>query len=42
MWGYELDRAGPGQGQLEDTSECKNEPSGFLEFGEFVDWLKTS
>jgi len=28
--GYELDGAGSGQGQLADTCECGNEPSGSI------------
>jgi len=28
MWGYGLDRAGSGQGQIAGTYECGNEPSG--------------
>ena len=28
MWVYELDWAGPGQGQVADACECGNEPWG--------------
>ena len=41
MWGYGLDRAGLGQGQVAGTYECGNEPSGSKKCGEFLDWLKT-
>jgi hypothetical protein len=34
--GYGLDRSGPGQGQVADTSKCGNEPSGSVKFGEFL------
>ena len=37
MWGYELDRAGSGQGQVADICECGNEPSGSIKCGEFLD-----
>ena len=42
MWVYGLDWAGPGQGQVADTCECGNEPSGSVKCGEFLDWLQTS
>ena len=29
MWGYGLDRAGSGQGQVAGTCECGDEPSRF-------------
>ena len=32
-----LDRAGSGKGQVVDTCECGNEPSGSMECGEFLD-----
>jgi len=41
MWGYGLDRAGSGQGQVAGTCECGNEPSGSIKCGEFLDWLRT-
>ena len=37
MWEYGLDRAGSGQGQLADTCECGNEPSGSIKRGEIAD-----
>ena len=37
MWVYGLDRAGPGQGQVADASECGNEPSGTVKCGKFLD-----
>ena len=30
MWGYGLDRAGSGQGQVAGTCECDNEPSSYI------------
>ena len=42
MWGYGLDQAGSGQGQVVGTCECGTEPSGSIKCGEFLDWLKTS
>ena len=41
MWGYELDQAGSEQEQVAGTFECGNEPSGFIECGEFLDQLQT-
>ena len=41
MWGYGLDRVGSGQGQVAGTFECGNEPSGYVKFGEFLDWVRT-
>ena len=41
MWRYGLDRAGSRQGQLADTCDCGNEPSGSIKCGEFRDQLKT-
>jgi hypothetical protein len=41
MWGYGIDRAGPGEGQVADTCECGNETSGSINAGNFVDKLKT-
>ena len=37
MWGYRLDRAGSGQGQVAGTCECGNEPSVSVKCGEFLD-----
>jgi len=37
MWGYGLDRAGSGLGQVTGTCECGNEPSGSIKCGEFLD-----
>ena len=42
MWGYGLDRAGLGYGQVAATCECGNEPSGSVKCGEFLEYLKTS
>jgi hypothetical protein len=39
MWGYGLDWAGSGWGQLVGTRDCGNEPSGSIKCGEFLDWL---
>ena len=39
MWGYGVDQAGSGQGQVADTCDCGNEPSGSMKFGEFLDCL---
>jgi hypothetical protein len=36
MWGYGLDRAGSGQGQVAGTCFCVNEPSGPLKAGNFL------
>jgi hypothetical protein len=36
MWGYRLDRAGSGKGQVAETSECGNEPSGSINAGNFL------
>ena len=41
MWGYGLDRAGSGQGQVAGICECGNEPSGSIKCGEFLDQLQT-
>ena len=41
MWGYGLDRAGSGQGQVAGTCECGNEALGSIKCGEFLDQLKT-
>jgi len=37
MWGYVLDRAGSGLGQMPGTCECGNEPLGSMKCGEFLD-----
>ena len=37
MWGMELDIAGSGYGQVADTCDCRNEPSGSIKCGEFLD-----
>jgi len=34
-WGYGLDRAGSGRGQVAGTCECGNEPSGSIKCGKF-------
>ena len=39
MWGYELDRAGSGQGQVAGTCKYCNEPSGSIKCGEFLTFL---
>jgi len=36
MWGYGLDRAGSGWGQMAGTCECGNEPWGSLNAGNFL------
>ena len=41
MWGYGLDRAGSGQGQVAGTCDCGNDPSGSIKCGEFLDQLRT-
>ena len=37
MWGYGLDRAGSGEGQVAGTCECGNELLGSIKCGEFLD-----
>ena len=37
-----LDEVGSGQGQVAGTCECGDEPSGYIECGEFLDQLKTA
>jgi hypothetical protein len=37
MWGYGLDRAGSGSGQVVGTSNCGNGPSGSVRCEEFSD-----
>jgi hypothetical protein len=39
--GHRLDRSGCGQGQVADSSECGDEPSGSIKCGEFVECLRT-
>jgi len=39
--GHGLDQCGSGEGQVADTCECGNEPSGYIKCGEFFDWLRT-
>ena len=39
---YGLDWAGPEQGQVTETCECGNEPSGSVKCGEFLDQRQTS
>jgi len=36
-WGYGLDQAGSGQGQVVETCECGNEPLGSIKYWEFLD-----
>ena len=36
MWGYGLDRAGSGEGNLVGTCECGNEFSGSIKCWEFL------
>ena len=36
MWGYGLDRAGSGWGQVAGTCECGNEPSSSIKLGNFL------
>jgi hypothetical protein len=38
--GDRLDRSGSGQGQVADSCECGNEPSGFIKCGKFLKSLK--
>ena len=42
MWGYGLDQAVSGQGQVVGTCKCGNEPSGSVKCGEYLDQLQTS
>jgi hypothetical protein len=37
MWGYGLDRAGSGLGQVAGTCECGNKTSGSIKYGDFRD-----
>ena len=41
MWGYGLDRAGLGKGQVAGTCEYGNELSVSIKCGECLDWLRT-
>ena len=41
MWGYGLDRAGSGQGQVACCSKRGNELSGSIKCGEFFNYLRT-
>jgi len=41
MWGYGLDRAGSGCGEVAGIYECGTETSGSIKCGEFLDWQKT-
>ena len=41
MWGYGLDRAGSGQGQMAVTCEHYDEPTGSIKSGEFLYELRT-
>ena len=41
MWGYGLDRAGSGYGQVAGTCECGKESSSYMKCGEFLDYLRT-
>jgi len=36
LWGYGLDRAGAGEGQVAVTCECSNELTGSLKCGNFL------
>jgi hypothetical protein len=40
MWGYGLNRAGSGYGEVVGTRECDNGPSGSIVCGEFIDLLR--
>jgi len=40
MWGYGLDRAGYGEGQVAETCECGSKPSGSIKCGEFLELLR--
>jgi len=37
MWGYVMDRARSGWGQMAGTCECGNKPSAYTQCGEFLD-----
>jgi hypothetical protein len=36
-----MDRSGSGQGQVESCFECCDEPSGFIKYEKFLEWLRT-
>ena len=40
MWEYGMDRAGSGQGKVAGTCEGKNEISGSIKSGKFVEQLR--
>ena len=42
MWGYGLDRAGSGKGEVLGCCECGNEFSGFVKCGALVEVLMAS
>ena len=42
MGGHGLDQAGSGQGQVSGNCKWSNEPSGSIECGEFLGYLRTS
>jgi hypothetical protein len=37
MWGYGLDQASSGWGQVAGNSDCGSEPGGSIKCGEFLD-----
>ena len=39
--GHGLDRSGSEQGQVAGSCKCGNKHLGFIECGEFLDWLRT-
>jgi hypothetical protein len=39
VWGCGLDSLSSGKGQVADSCEHGNEPSGSIKCGEFLDWL---
>ena len=41
MWGYGLDQAGSGQGQVAGTYDCGNETPSSIKCDEFLDQSKT-
>ena len=41
MWGYGLDQAGSGQGQVAGICECGNGQSGSIKLGEFLNQLQS-
>jgi hypothetical protein len=40
-WGHGLDCSGSEYGQVADECECRNELSGPIKCGEFLDYLRT-